>query len=207
MSFWALASWLRRQPGHGRVIEEEEHRRIRPHLALQLREDIPEHGAHQPRPLQQAAQLKGLHRMTAEHIRRAVENPPVLAARGKLMQDLPDTQLQDREGLEIHVRVRNPLGIDAAATRAHLDMARMVGHAHQQPAQGPLVGRPLRQRRESRRQKGMRAGAQGNAELGTQVEEPLQGNAAAHRVIQMAQRLEAQRRTRRDHATSRRADR
>ena len=40
----------------------------------------------------------------------------------------------------------------------------------------------------------MRACREGHAELGHQIEEPLQGNAAPQRVIDMAQRLEAQRR-------------
>ena len=86
-------------------------------------------------------------------------------------------------------------------------MARMIGHVHEQATERALVGGQHGEPGEARREKGMGACREGYAELGHQIEEPLQGNAAPEGVIDIAQRLEAQRRDSPDHASCRRADR
>ena len=60
------------------MIEQEEHRRVRPHLPLDFREDIAEHRPHEARALQETPEFKRLYRMLPEHVHVAVKNPIVL---------------------------------------------------------------------------------------------------------------------------------
>ena len=134
-----VCALLRREPGHGRVIEEEVHGRVRAHLALDFREDIAEDRANQTRALEQTPQLKRLHAVLPQDIHIAVKDAVIFAAEGELVQRLPNTQLQDGQGLQVHVGVRNPLRVNPPTVGAHLHMARMIGHADEQATERALV--------------------------------------------------------------------
>ena len=88
----------------------------------------------------------------------------------------------------------NPLRVNPPTVGTHLHMARMIGHVHEEATERPLVGGQRGEPGQARREKPMRACCEGHAELGHQIEQPLQGNAAPDGVIHIAQRLEAQQR-------------
>ena len=133
--------------------------------------------------------------MLPEHVHIAVKDAIVFAAQGELVEGLPNTELQHGERLEVHVGMAHALGVNPATAGTHLDMARVIGHDDEEATEGPLAGGQGRELRQPGREKGMRPGTQRNAELGHQIEEPLQGNPPPERIIHMAQGLEAQRRT------------
>ena len=111
----------------------------------------------------------------------------------ELVEGLPNTELQDGQGLGIHVGMADPLGVNPATTGTHLDMApSSIGHEHQEGVSGSAHRRAGPPGFVNPAEKRMRPGTQRNAELGHEIEEPLQEQFLAQRIIDRAQGLQAQ---------------
>ena len=183
---------LRHRPGNGRIIKEEQHGGVRPHLAFHPHEHIAQHRPEQPGPLEQGAQFKGLDGMILERILCGIKEAFVLAVPGKPLQHRAHRRVQGHKPFQVQIRMGNTLGINTPGFGMEFGPPRLLGHDGQEGAQGPLRRRHLRQLEQRTPHIGLDLPRPGHLVLVQQVEEPLQHQPPTVWVVDLRKGGEAQ---------------
>ncbi len=126
-------------PGNGGIIKEQQHGPIRRHLEFHLGEHVAQDRAEEARLLEEVAEFKRLDGVVINIFRIPIKETIVLLTVGKALEHPAHFLPLLHQRAQVHVRVRNTLGINAAGLGFEFRITGAVRHERDKPTEGALM--------------------------------------------------------------------